>query len=83
VLAFAAVILYALALRRQRMGLAIASALLYLAAALCKEIFVPLPLIFFAMSRKKYLIPQIVAGIVYAVLASRSSARTPRPTTSW
>jgi hypothetical protein len=72
VLAVAAVILFVLAIRRERMWLSIASALLYLGAALYKEIFVPLPLILIALRpggrRYMALIPHALAAFVYAIL---------------
>jgi len=81
VFAFAAVILYVRGERTSRpldqmsgrdvrspRALSIASAVLYLIAALYKEIFVPLPLILGAYSRKKHLIPHVIAAFIYAAL---------------
>jgi hypothetical protein len=70
-LAAAATIAYVRALRRGSAWLAIASALLYLAAMLSKEIAVTLPLLLVALplrdfrSRLKHVIPHALAGIVY------------------
>lgn len=62
VFAMAAVALYG----RGR-ALNVLSALLYLVASLYKEIFVPLPLILFAM-RKRAVVPHAIAAVIYAIL---------------
>lgn len=62
VFAMAAVALYG----RGR-ALNVLSALLYLVASLYKEIFVPLPLILFAI-RKRAIVPHAVAAVIYAIL---------------
>src|SRR5207248_2904226 len=49
VLALAATIVFVIAIRRDSLPLSVASGVLYLLAALAKEVFVPLPLLLVAM----------------------------------
>jgi hypothetical protein len=59
--------LAAVAVYDRRRALNVLSALLYLVAALYKEIFVPLPLILFAI-RKRAIVPHTIAAGIYAIL---------------